>query len=172
MNVALLLIRLVVGGLVAAHSAQKVFRWFGGHGLHGTAGYVQSLGFRPGRPYALLLGGAELVGGVALAAGFLTLLAAAAVAGVMLAAIAVVHWDKGPFISEGGWEHALTVGVAAIATAFSGGGRWSLDHAFGWTLGSEAWGVVALVIAAAAATVVVGSRHLRAHRPSRRPLTA
>lgn len=174
MDVALLLIRLAVGGTVAAHGAQKLFGWFHGHGIHGTAGFLESLGFRPGRTYAWLLGGAELVGGVALAAGFLTPMAAAVVAGVMLAAIAVVHWDKGFFNMDGGYEFPLTLGVGAVAMAFSGAGRWSVDHAFDWALGDEWWGIAAAVVAALAATAVVSSRGIRVHRRTRgrRPATA
>ena len=115
-----LLIRLAVGVIVAAHGAQKLFGWFAGHGLRGTAGFLESLGFRPGRPYAGLLGGTELAAGLALAAGFLTPLAAAGVAGVMLAAVAVVHWDKGFFNMDGGYEFPLGMAVGAAAMAFSG----------------------------------------------------
>lgn len=172
MDIALLLIRLAAGGILAAHGAQKLFGWFGGHGLRGTAGFLESLGFRPGRPYAWLLGGTELAAGLALAAGFLTPLAAAAVAGVMLAAIAVVHWQKGFFNMDGGYEFPLALAVSALAMAFSGGGRWSLDHAFDWTLGGEEWGIAAAVIAALAAGAVVSARGIRVHRSSRRPAAA
>jgi len=172
MDIALLLVRVVVGGTLAAHGAQKLFGWFGGHGLAGAAGFLESLGFRPGRRYAWLLGGTELVAGLALAAGFLTPLAAAGVAGVMLAAIAVVHWRKGFFNVDGGLEFPLTLAVAALAMAFSGAGRWSLDHALDWTLGGEAWGITATVIAALAAGAVVSTRGIRVHRTGRRPATA
>lgn len=174
MDVALLIIRLAVGGIVAVHGAQKLFGWFSGHGIAGTAGFLESLGFRPGRSYAWLLGAAELVGGAALAAGFLTPMAAAVVGGVMLAAIAVVHWEKGFFNMDGGYEFPLALGVAAVAMAFSGAGRWSLDHALDWALGDESWGIAAVVAAALASAVVVSSRGIRVHRRSRgrRPAAA
>jgi len=164
MDIALLLVRLAVGGTLAAHGAQKVFGWFGGHGPRGTAEFLQSLGFHPARSYAWLLGLTELVAGLALAAGFLTPLAAAGVAGVMLTAIAVVHWSKGFFNADGGIEHPLVLGVAAIATAFSGGGRWSLDNAFDWTLDGGGWGIAALVIAVVASALVLSARGVRVHR--------
>lgn len=167
MDIALLLIRLAVGGIVAAHGAQKLFGWFRGHGIAGTAGFLESLGFLPGRAFAWLLGGAEVVGGVALAAGFLTPIAAAVVAAVMVAAIAVVHWEKGFFAMDGGYEFPLALGVGAVAMAFSGAGRWSLDHAFDWALGGEAWGVAAALAAALASAAVVSSRGIRVHRRSR-----
>lgn len=167
MDVALLLIRVAVGGIVAAHGAQKLFGWFDDHGLRGTATFLESLGFRPGRLYAWLLGGTELAAGVALTAGFLTPAAAGGVAGVMLAAIAVVHWHKGFFNSDGGFEFPLALGISAIAVAFSGAGRWSADHAAGWMLGSAEWGIAAVAVAALASGVVVSLRGVRVHRRSR-----
>lgn len=104
------------------------------HGIAGTAGFLESLGFRPGRPYAWVLGGAELMGGLALALGLLAPLAATAVAAVMVGAIATVHKDKGFFAQAGGYEYPLVVAAAALAVAFAGPGGYSLDHAFGWSL--------------------------------------
>jgi len=52
MNFALLLLRLVAGLVMAAHGAQKLFGWFGGYGIAGTAGFFEQLGFRPGRAFA------------------------------------------------------------------------------------------------------------------------
>jgi putative oxidoreductase len=67
MNIALLILRIVVGGLFAGHGAQKLFGWFGGHGLQDTGGFFESLGFRPGTPMAFVAGAAELGGGLLLA---------------------------------------------------------------------------------------------------------
>ncbi len=173
MDIALLLIRVVVGWTLAAHGAQKLLGWFGGHGLAGTAGFLESLGFRPGRPYAWLLGGAELVGGLALALGLLTPLAGAAVAAVMVGAIAAVHRNKGFFSQAGGYEYPLALAGAAPSTAFAGAGAYSVDHAFGWSLGGEDWGIGAVVIALLLATAAVASRRLRLARwEAQRPKTA
>jgi putative oxidoreductase len=161
MDITLLLIRLVAGLVVAAHGAQKVLGWFGGHGIRGTAGFLESLGFRPGRPYAWLLGTTELAAGLALAAGLLTPLAGAAVAAVMLGAIATVHWSHGFFATEGGYEFPLVVALTALAPAFSGPGRWSVDHALGWTHGGTEWGVGAILLAIVLWAAVNGSRGLR-----------
>ncbi len=171
MDIALLLIRITVGGILAAHGLQKLFGWFGGHGIHGTAGFLESLGFRPGRAYAWLLGGAELLGGLALAAGLLTPLAAAAVAGVMLAAIAAVHWDKGFFAQAGGYEFPWALALVAIALAFSGGGRYSVDQALGWSLDGPEWGITAACLAVLAASIVTTGRGLRMHRHGGRPVS-
>ena len=167
-DVALLLIRVTVGATVFAHGAQKLLGIFGGHGISGTADMLESLGFRPGARFAWLLGTAELLGGLLLAVGLLTPLAVAAVAGVMLAAVATVHWGNGFFAQSGGYELPLTLGVVAIAVAFAGPGRYSLDHALGWRLGGEEWGVAAAVLAAGGCAVVVATRELRRARPSGR----
>ena len=78
MSIGLLILRVVVGLSLAAHGAQKLFGWFGGYGLAGTGQFLEQLGFRPGRVQAARAGTAELVGGLFLAAGFLTPAAAAA----------------------------------------------------------------------------------------------
>ena len=56
-NLAVLLFRLVLGGLLAAHGAQKLFGWFKGPGIEGTSGFMEMLGLKPGRPLAYLAGG-------------------------------------------------------------------------------------------------------------------
>src|SRR5438876_11448049 len=97
MSIGLLILRLVVGLSLAAHGAQKLFGWFGGHGIAGTGQFLEQLGFRPGRPHAVQAGLAELVGGLFLATGFLTPAAAAAVVAVMVVAAVSVHVKKGFF---------------------------------------------------------------------------
>ena len=81
MELGLLVLRLVVGGLFAAHGAQKLFGWFGGHGLAGTAGFFESIGLRPGRAMALGAGAAEFVGGLLLVVGLVTPAAGALLSG-------------------------------------------------------------------------------------------
>ena len=48
MDLGLLLIRLVIGLLFVGHGAQKLFGWFGGYGLKGTAGWLESMNMKPG----------------------------------------------------------------------------------------------------------------------------
>ena len=122
MDVGLLLLRLAVGGVMAAHGAQKLFGWFGGYGLEGTSGWLESLGFRPGRIQAAIAGWSEFLGGLLLVLGLLTPLGAAAVIGVMIVAIGSVHWEKGFFNSAGGYEFNLLLAVVAAALAFTGAG--------------------------------------------------
>lgn len=146
MNVGLLLLRAVVGLLLAGHGAQKLFGWYGGHGLQGTAGFLESLGWRPGRVFAVVLGTLELAGGCALALGLLTPLAAGALAAVLLSAAWFVHRRNGLWNHAGGVEFPLTLAAAALALGFTGAGRFSLDHLFGWSLSGTAWGVGAVAV--------------------------
>lgn len=162
MDFGLLLLRLAIGLTMAAHGAQKLFGVFGGHGLAGTAGFLESLGFRPGRPHAWAVGLAELAGGLLLALGWLTPLGAAAVIAVMVGAIAAVHAAKGFFITDGGIEYALLLAVVAAALAFIGPGDVSLDAALGWTLAGAAWGLGAVGTGSLVAGVVLAARRRRA----------
>jgi putative oxidoreductase len=120
MSIGLLILRLGVGLSLAAHGAQKLFGWFGGYGLAGTGQFFEQLGFRPGRVQAARAGTAELMGGLFLAAGFLTPAAAAAAAAVMLVAAVSVHIEKGFFAHNGGYEYTLVLGGTALALAFAG----------------------------------------------------
>jgi putative oxidoreductase len=127
-DLGLLGTRAAAGLLIAAHGAQKLFGWFGGPGLKATAeGFAQS-GWAPGKIFAMLAGGSELTGGVLLALGLLTPLAAAAIIGVMFNAVFVVTWGNGPWVQNGGYELGLLYGIAAFTVAFTGPGRLSLDH--------------------------------------------
>lgn len=170
MDAGLLLIRLAVGLSVAAHGAQKLFGVFGGQGLGGTAQFLDSLRFRPGRPHAWVLALAEFAGGLLLALGWLTPLGAAAVLGVMIAATVAVHAPKGFFVSQGGVEHPLVIGAAAAALAFTGPGDVSVDAALGWALHGTGWGLAAVTAGLLAAAAVLGlrSREVRLRWRSRR----
>jgi putative oxidoreductase len=163
MDAGLLLIRVAIGAIMAAHGAQKLFGWFGGHGLAGTGGWLETMGFRPARLHAAVNGLAEFSGGLLLAVGLITPLGAAAVAGVMLVAIATVHWSNGFFNHAGGYEFNLLIVATAIALALIGPGKISIDHLAGWTLAGPAWGLVAVAISVVAATSVLA---LRARRPT------
>src|SRR5688572_3679985 len=132
MDLGILLLRMTVGLALAAHGSQKVFGWFGGYGPDGTGVFLEALGFRPGRRHALAAGYVELVGGLLLATGFLTPLAAALIASVMVVAAVTVHWKNGFFITSGGYEFNLVLGVAALSVAFTGPGALSLDSMAGF----------------------------------------
>jgi putative oxidoreductase len=124
-----LALRLPIGIIFVAHGAQKLFGWFGGYGLDGTGQWMDSVGLAPGYLMALLAGAIEFFGGLLLIAGLLVRPAAVALAATMVVAILAVHVDKGLFVANNGYEFALALLAAALALAFSGGGRASLDRA-------------------------------------------
>lgn len=128
-GVAALILRVPVGLVLAAHGAQKLFGWFGGGGLAGTAQWLSSIGLEPSYLMALLAGGAEFFGGLALVLGLLTRPAAVVAAFTMLVAIFSVHIDNGLFVADGGYEYALILMVALMALAVQGGGDLSVDKA-------------------------------------------
>ena len=125
---AALILRVPVGLILAAHGAQKLFGWFNGNGLAGTAQWLASLGMEPGYLMAILAGSAEFFGGLALVLGLLTRPAA-------MVAIFSVHIGNGLFASDGGYEYALVLMVALIALAVQGGGYLSMDKALSEKLG-------------------------------------
>ena len=128
-GLAPLALRLPVGIIFIAHGAQKLFGWFGGYGLEGTGQWLGSIGLAPGYLMALLAGGAEFFGGLALVLGLLVRPAAAALAFAMLVAIFSVHIDKGLFMASNGYEFALTMFAASLSLLLSGAGRASADAA-------------------------------------------
>ena len=122
-----LALRLPVGIVFAAHGAQKLFGLFGGYGLEGTGQWMDSIGIHPGYWMALLAGGAEFFGGLALLIGLLVRPAAAALAVTMIVAIFSVHIDKGLFMANNGYEFALALLAVTVALLVSGAGRLSVD---------------------------------------------
>ena len=162
MDIGLLVLRLAVGLTMAAHGGQKLFGWFGGYGLGGTGGFMESMGFRPGRVHAALAGSAELVGGLLIALGLLTPVGAALIIAVMVVAIGSVHLPKGFFVSDGGFEYNLMIVASSTALAFAGPGAYSLDAVEGLNLAGWLPGVVAVVAGLVAGA---GSLASRRHAP-------
>jgi putative oxidoreductase len=161
MSYGLLLLRIVVGGTMFAHGAQKLFGWFGGPGPQGTAGMFGSLRFRAPLLMAFAAAFAEASGAL-LAFGFLTPLASLAIVVVMLNAIGTVHWPKGFFAGAGGYEFNLVLASVALALTATGPGRFSIDRALGWddniTGGRWAIGVLAAAAIVSVLTLTVGRR--------------
>lgn len=124
------LIRITAGLLLVPHGGQKLFGWFGGYGLEATGQFFATkLGLPPS--FALLAGLVEFVGGLMLAAGFLTRPVAALVVGVMAYAAFGVHLANGFFWTSGGFEYPLMWGLVALAFVLRGGGRYSVDNLIG-----------------------------------------
>jgi putative oxidoreductase len=157
-DVGLLLFRLGVGGTLAAHGAQKLFGWFGGGGLEGTAAGMRAMGFIPPKTSAVLAGVGETAGGLALAAGLATPLGGAAAASTMAAAGAV-HRPAGFFATEGGFEYTGVLALAGAAVAISGPGRFSLDSLLGDRFNRPWMSAVALPLFGAASAVVIARRN-------------
>ncbi|MEU8589205.1 DoxX family membrane protein [Streptomyces sp. NPDC048664] len=152
----LLLIRLAFGLLMAGHGAQKLFGLFGGAGLTATAKGFESLGYRPGKAFATVGGLAELLGGLGLALGLLTPLAAAAIIGVMINAMVDVTAAHGLWETDGGVEYNVCIAVVALALAATGPGRVAVDRIFPWRDGGWAAAALALGLGGAAAAITLG----------------
>jgi putative oxidoreductase len=158
LSAGLLVARLSLGLLMAAHGAQKLFGWFGGYGLAGTGGFLESLGFRPGRVFALLAAATEIASGLLIAVGLLGPVGPALMLSVMIVAAVSVHWNNGVFAASNGIELPLLYAVGAVALALTGPGLYSLDAVLGldaaWSSGS-AWVALGLGALGAIANLVM-----------------
>lgn len=164
-DVGLLLLRLGAGGVLAAHGTQKLFGWFGGDGIEQTGQFMESVGYRPGKPCAMASGLAETGGGTLLALGLATPAAGATVAGAMAGA-AAVHAPNGFFAQGGGFEYPATLGLTGASLAVGGPGRLSVDALFGQAVNRDWMVPAAFAVAAAVTAVVVGKRSRRLHDTS------
>lgn len=156
------ILRILIGGLFVGHGTQKLFGWFGGHGLNGTAGFFEQLGFRPGRLFAVTAAATELTSGVLLALGLLSPIASALMISVMVVAMGSVHWKNGLFAATNGIEVPFLYAVGALALGFTGPGAFSLDAVLGLT---ALW-TPALVAVILGLGVVGGFANLALRRPA------
>lgn len=121
----LLVARVLLGVIIAAHGVQKFFDW----GIAGTAESFAGMGVPLPQVSAVVAATIELVGGVLIALGAFTPVAGIAVAFVMAGAAIFAHIGNGLFATDGGWELVAAIGVAALTLAVVGPGRFSVDHA-------------------------------------------
>jgi len=128
------LARLVLGVIFFMHGAQKALAWFGGIGFHATMHFFTSTMGIPA-PFALLAISAEFLGGIALIVGFLSRIAALAIAVDMLVAVSMVHLRNGLFMNwygnqkgEGYEYHLLAIAIC-ILIMVKGAGALSVDRA-------------------------------------------
>jgi putative oxidoreductase len=165
MAAGLLLLRLVLGLTLAAHGAQKLFGWFGGHGLENTGKFFEQIGFVPGKFNAAMAGLTE-ASGLLLALGLATPLAATLCFSVMLVAALSVHFKNGFFLQKQGYEYNLVLGLSALSVAFTGPGRFSLDDLLGLQHSGFYVGLGALVVGVVGSLAQMAMRKRPAANPS------
>ena len=159
-DAGLLTLRVGVGGVLFAHGAQKLFGWFGGHGIEGTAGAFDKMGFRPGRLNAMAAGLGEAGGGTLIALGLATPVAGSVAAGTMIAA-ASVNTPNGFFATQGGFEFPALLGLTSAALSLTGPGDWSVDKLLGHRF-NRPWMAAAGLLASATASSALVRRRRRA----------
>jgi putative oxidoreductase len=130
-SLGLLVLRLVVGGLLAGHGAQKLFGFSGGPGPEGTAKFMSMLGLKPEERWAYLAGASEFLGGSLIALGLLNPLGPIMILGPMATATITAHRGKPIWVTAGGAELPITNMAVAAALILGGPGRLSLDALFG-----------------------------------------
>lgn len=160
-DLALTVLRVAVGLVLAGHGAQKLFGAFEGPGLERWHGAVAAMGFAQPRVMATLAAFVEFFGGLMLAVGFLVPVVTAGLAIDMAVAIVKVHWPKGMWVTKGGYEYALVLLVALVTLGLVRPTVYSVDAALGFGGGAALFIVVLLVggiVAAAAGMAAQGLR--------------
>jgi putative oxidoreductase len=135
-DLAPFIVRLAQGSLIAGHGAQKLFGSFNGPGLEGTSGFMEMLGLRPGRPWALMAGLSEFGGGVLTALGLFNPLGPLGVIAAMSMATTKAHWGKPIWVTEGGAELPVLNLAVSMALMIREPDKYSLDRVLGIRLPS------------------------------------
>jgi putative oxidoreductase len=164
---SLLILQVGIGLTFAAHGAQKVFGWWGGPGLAGWEGAMAHMGFRPARLFAVTSALTELGGGLLLAVGLLTPIAAAALVAQAVVIVGHVHWQNGFFNSKSGIEFPLLLGLGAAAVGVAGGSVAGVDSFVGFTFAPPV-GVVTVAAGVVAGLVALSIPRLGSQRAATR----
>ncbi len=152
-DIALVILRLIVGGLMSGHGAQKLFGWFGGGGLKGTVGMMENMRFQPPKFWAILAGVSEFGGGLLTALGALGPVGPLGVISSMEMATLKAHWGKPIWNTKGGAELPVTNMAAALAVALLGPGKYSVDNALGLRVPRRLVLIPGLILAAAGVAI-------------------
>jgi putative oxidoreductase len=157
-DLSLLILRLALGAMLAAHGLNKIV---GAGGIEGTQRWFEGLGFRPAWLHARLAAATEIGAATLMVLGLVTPLACAAYVGLMVVAARTDHRGKGFFVFKGGWEYVGLVGVVAVCVAAMGPGEWSVDGVIDWHLVGLRWAAFSLVVGllSAGALLSVGRGH-------------
>lgn len=127
-ELALFIVRLMLGSTFALHGAQKVFGLFGGPGLQGFAGWVHTLGVPLWLGYVGAL--AEFIAGCMVLFGIAAEVGAVILAIDMAVAMYLVHLPHGYFIQNNGFEYPLNLIIACAAVIIGGAGAYALWDPF------------------------------------------
>src|SRR3954449_4403523 len=168
MRFGIAILRAVIGGLFIGHGLQKLNGMFGGFGLEGTGGWMESIGLFPGKHHAAAAGLAEAGGGALLIAGAGTPVAQAALTGSMTVATLKVHGPNGVWGQNGGYELPLVMTAALFAITASGPGSPSLDNRV-W---GNRWALLALAAGAAGGLGAMKYGEMKAPAESSTPAEA
>lgn len=148
-DIGLLILRVVVGLIFAAHGAQKAFGWWNGPGVAGWTGAMNRMGLRPAPFWAFVSTVAELGAGTALALGLFTPLIVAALTSQAIVIIFRAHWAAGFWNANKGFEFPLSLFGGVLAILFAGPGAWALDSLLPFDLLYEPiirWSLAAIAV--------------------------
>ncbi|MBW7476898.1 DoxX family protein [Paenibacillus oenotherae] len=126
-DIGLLIVRLVIGLLFVGHGAQKMFGWFGGYGLKGTGGWLESIGVKPGVLMAFMVALFEIAGGLSFALGLWLPVGAALIVITMIGGIVTVHGKNGLWATSNGYEYNLVLIAVAVGIALVGAGDYAVS---------------------------------------------
>lgn len=163
-DLGVLLLSVGTGLTFAAHGAQKVFGWWGGPGMAGWQGAVASMGFRPAPLFAVVSAYIELIGGLLLAIGLITPVAAAALVAQSVVIVFQAHWSKGFFNRNGGIEFGMIMGIAAATALLIGAAAFSVDAVLGIAF-APSTRVALLALGLVAGAIAMAVPRLVAHPP-------
>jgi len=137
-DIALIVVRIALAWIFFVYGAQKLFGWFNGPGLDGTADFMANgAGLKPGKFFAVVSGLIEFGGAIALALGIVARLAGFALLVEMVMAMITTTWSQGLHQTTGvGYELNVALAALAVVVALLGAGRFSADAVVEQSLGT------------------------------------